>query len=63
MDEVHGKQQVLVRKPGKEEKLKPGLRGQALLADGKIGWILDTRELAKSIEKGTEGKESNGTNI
>jgi chemotaxis protein histidine kinase CheA len=48
VDEVHGKQQALVRKLGAKEEGR-GIRGGAVLADGKMGWILDTRELVKAV--------------
>ncbi len=48
VDEVHGKQQVLVRKKTGGGPEKRGVRAEALLPDGKVVWVLDTREFAES---------------
>lgn len=48
VDEVHGKQQVLVWKKSRETNPKPGLCGEALLPDGKVVWVLDTRQLGQT---------------
>jgi two-component system, chemotaxis family, sensor kinase CheA len=48
VDELHGKQQVLVKKLGKEDVNKPGIRAGAVLADGKLAWILDTKAFIKT---------------
>jgi two-component system chemotaxis sensor kinase CheA len=56
VDEVHGKQQVLVKKMDEEGK-KTGLRGAVVLADGKLGWILDMRLLVQSAGQDERRKE------
>ncbi len=48
VDEVHGKQQVLVRKNGPENTGKAGVREEALLPDGKVVWVLDTRQFVQA---------------
>jgi chemotaxis protein histidine kinase CheA len=47
VDEVLGKQQVLVKKTEAGQPRQPGIRGEAILSDGKVGFILDTGELVK----------------
>jgi len=51
VDEVHGKQQVLVRKKTAEVSERPGVMSEGILPDGKMVWILDTRQFAASDNK------------
>jgi chemotaxis protein histidine kinase CheA len=51
VDEVHGKQQALVRTNNGKKAEKPGVRGEGILPDGKAVWILDTRQFVQSVEK------------
>ncbi|SRR5579871_1542270 len=51
VEEVHGKQQVLVRTKEGGTSRKPGVREEALLPDGKPVLVLDTRQLASQGEK------------
>jgi len=46
VEEVHGKQQVLIRPKEEGSSRRPGVREEALLPDGKTVWVLDTRQLA-----------------
>jgi chemotaxis protein histidine kinase CheA len=56
VDEVLGKQQVLVKKNGENKLNKPGIRGEAILSDGKEAFILDTVELLKFFDKRQGGQ-------
>jgi chemotaxis protein histidine kinase CheA len=51
VDEVHGKQQVLVRKKTADGFEQPGVRSEGILPDGKVVWVLDTRQFVASNEK------------
>ncbi len=47
VDEVTGKQQVLVKNNPEGNSVPAGLRAEALLADGTTGWILDIASLLR----------------
>ena len=61
VDEVLGKQQVMVRKTRAEGTDKPGVSGEALLPDGKIVWVLDPRQFTAG-EKQRVGPEKGPQN-
>jgi len=50
VDEVKGKQQVLMKKQNADQSRKPGILGEAILANGNVGFVMDTGELAKLLE-------------
>jgi two-component system chemotaxis sensor kinase CheA len=50
VDEVPGKQQVLVKNNKEGFTAPPGLRAEALLTDGTTGWILDIASLLREKE-------------
>jgi two-component system chemotaxis sensor kinase CheA len=52
VEEVLGKQQVLVIKNKEENPPLSGLRAQALLHDGSTGWILDIAALLRETDLG-----------
>jgi two-component system chemotaxis sensor kinase CheA len=56
VDEVLGKQQVLVKKSGEKKLGKLEIRGEAILSDGKVAFILDTVELLKFFDKRQGGQ-------
>jgi|GEM_PF-2431443 len=66
VEEVSGKQQVLVKNNKEGFSVPSGVRAEALLADGNIGWILDIASLLRekkteNLEKGTDhGNEADG---
>lgn len=51
VEDVTGKQQVLVKNNKEGFSFSPGVRAEALLADGSTGWILDIASLLR-VEKG-----------
>jgi two-component system chemotaxis sensor kinase CheA len=52
VEEVSGKQQVLVKKNKKENPPPSGLRAEVLLQDGSTGWILDIAALLREADQG-----------
>jgi two-component system chemotaxis sensor kinase CheA len=54
-DEVMGKQQVLLKGPDAALDAVPGIRGGAILGDGKVGLILDVEALATASDVFREG--------
>jgi len=45
IDELVGKQQVVIKSLGEKMKSIPGISGVAVMPDGRIGLILDTNGL------------------
>jgi two-component system chemotaxis sensor kinase CheA len=57
VEEVWGKQPVLVKKNQPENPPPPGLRAEALFQDGSTGWILDIAALIREADQGISLKE------
>jgi two-component system chemotaxis sensor kinase CheA len=57
VDEVKGKQQVLIKKRNTDQPRKPGILGEAILSNGNVGFILDTGELVKLLELKQQGEK------
>jgi len=54
LDEVIGKQEVVIKTLGEMFKNAPGIAGGAILGDGRVGLILDLDRLYKERTSGTE---------
>jgi two-component system chemotaxis sensor kinase CheA len=54
VDEVIGKQEVVIKTLGEMFKNAPGIAGGAILGDGRVGLILDLDRLYKERTSGTE---------
>jgi two-component system chemotaxis sensor kinase CheA len=54
VDEVSGKQEVVIKTLGETFKNAPGVAGGAILGDGRVGLILDLDRLYKERTSGAE---------
>ena len=54
IDELVGRQQVVIKSLGEAMRNIPGISGGAIMPNGRVGLILDVAELTKFANEGTE---------
>jgi two-component system chemotaxis sensor kinase CheA len=58
IDELVGRQQVVIKSLGEAMRAIPGISGGAIMPNGRVGLILDVGELIKFANSGTEERLS-----
>ena len=59
IDELVGRQQIVIKSLGESLRKIPGISGGAIMPDGRVGLILDVGGIIKTLNRGGEESDSN----
>ena len=59
IDELVGRQQIVIKSLGESLRKIPGISGGAIMPDGRVGLILDMGGIIKTLNRGGEESDSN----